>query len=136
VVMCCNFQLGGMSLSIRVMSCSKGCAQVSTYIFKMSQVLFLTGDHWSNVLGSQMKDTHTHTHTEPYILIYALNSSMAEPLPNLHMADILPSDIPELLLAKNLYPISVSLDPVQGSLGQLFPGSSMLAVSLSCTSQA
>jgi hypothetical protein len=46
----------------------------------------------------------THTHTHIFILLYALDSSIAGPLPNLHVADVPSSDIPKLLLTKIYIP--------------------------------
>ena len=51
-------------------------------------------DTHSGVLDSRMNDTTCNL----YILICL--TSMAEPLANLHLANTLPSDIPELLLTK------------------------------------
>ena len=46
---------------------------------------------------------------------------MAGPLPNLHVANP-PSDIPKLLLTKNLYSIFAALDPDVQPSRAVFPG--------------
>jgi hypothetical protein len=71
------------------------CSSFKLILFKStpaSEMEFL--DTHSGVLDSRMNDTTCNL----YILICL--TSMAEPLANLHLANTLPSDIPELLLTK------------------------------------